>query len=105
VSSPANLTPEDLNPDDLTNVSFEVALARLEAIVHQLEAGDASLEQSIDIYTEGQRLKAHCEAKLAGASARIERIQLGADGKPTGTVPFEPINRAADPGNRAASGS
>jgi len=101
------------SPEDLVDVSFEVALARLEAIVHQLEAGDASLEQSIDIYTEGQRLKAHCEAKLAGASARIERIQLGTDGKPTGTVPFEPASsraaeplaRAAEPASRAASGS
>lgn len=95
MSSPHDLASDDLSPDDLTGVSFEVALARLEAIVHQLEAGDASLEQSIDIYTEGQRLKSHCEAKLAGASARIERIQLGADGKPTGTVPFEPATRAA----------
>ena len=75
-------------PEDLTALSFEAALARLEAIVHRLEAGDASLEESIDIYTEGQRLKAHCESKLAGASARIERIQL-ADGVPVGTAAFD----------------
>jgi len=78
-----------ITPEDLTKLSFEAALARLEAIVHRLEAGDASLEESIDIYTEGQLLKSHCEAKLAGASARIERIQLAADGQPTGTVAFD----------------
>lgn len=82
-------------PDDLSQLSFEAALARLEVIVHRLEAGDASLEESIDIYTEGQRLKAHCEAKLAGASARIERIQLGSDGKPAGVVPFDSGTDAA----------
>ena len=90
-------------PEDYTQLSFEAALARLETIVHRLEAGDASLEESIDIYTEGQRLKAHCEAKLAGASARIERIQLGAGGQPTGTTPFDAVPGPAG-GVDAASG-
>lgn len=75
--------------DDLAALSFETALKRLEDIVRQLEAGEASLEDSIDLYTEGERLKAHCEAKLKGASARIEAIRLGSDGKPTGTAPFD----------------
>ncbi|MGI4878102.1 MAG: exodeoxyribonuclease VII small subunit [Janthinobacterium lividum] len=79
----------DTVPDDLTVLSFEAALARLEKIVHRLEAGDAALEESIDLYTEGQRLKAHCEAKLAGATARIEAIQVGADGRAAGLVPFD----------------
>jgi len=70
-------------------VSFEVALARLEKIVHQLEAGDATLEESIDLYSEGQRLKAQCEAKLAGATARIEAIVVGAGGNAVGTTPFD----------------
>jgi exodeoxyribonuclease VII small subunit len=74
---------------DLNELSFEAALARLEKIVHSLEAGDTPLEASIDLYTEGQRLKTHCEGKLAGATARIEAIQLGADGVPTGTRPFD----------------
>jgi exodeoxyribonuclease VII small subunit len=76
-------------PDPLANLSFEAALARLEVIVHKLEAGDASLEESIAIYTEGQELKKHCEAKLAGATMRIEAIQLGADGVPVATKPFD----------------
>ncbi|MGL4542096.1 MAG: exodeoxyribonuclease VII small subunit [Polymorphobacter sp.] len=76
-------------PDPLADLSFEAALARLETIVHKLEAGDASLEESIAIYTEGQALKTICEAKLAGATARIEAIQLGTDGVPTGTAPFD----------------
>jgi len=76
-------------PDPLADLSFEAALARLETIVHKLEAGDASLEESIAIYTEGQALKAHCETKLAGATARIEAIQLGADGAAVATKPFD----------------
>lgn len=73
----------------VTELSFEAALARLEAIVRQLESGDAPLEASIELYEEGERLKRQCESKLAAASARIEKIQLGADGKVTGTVPFD----------------
>lgn len=70
-------------------LSFEVALARLEKIVHRLEAGDATLEESIDLYTEGQRLKTQCEAKLAGATARIEAIVVGNDGRAVGVTPFD----------------
>jgi exodeoxyribonuclease VII small subunit len=72
-----------------TPLSFEVALARLEKIVHQLEAGDATLEESIDLYTEGQTLKAQCDDKLAGATARIEAIVVGGDGRAAGITPFD----------------
>ena len=78
---------DDTTPID--SLSFEAALKRLEAIVHSLEAGDTPLEASIDLYTEGQALKAHCETKLAGATARIEAIQLGADGRAAGLRPLD----------------
>lgn len=71
------------------DLSYEDALARLEKIVQQLEAGDAALEASIDLYTEGQRLKSICETKLAGATARIEAIQQNADGEAVGVRDFD----------------
>jgi exodeoxyribonuclease VII small subunit len=73
----------------IDELSFEEALKRLEAIVHRLETGEASLEDSIDLYAQGEALKGHCQAKLASAQARIERIQLGPDGKPSGVQPFD----------------
>ncbi len=75
--------------NEIDGLDFEAALARLEAIVRKLETGEASLEDSIGLYGEGDRLKAHCEAKLAAAQARIEKIRLGPDGKPAGLVPFD----------------
>ena len=72
----------------LAALSFEEALKRLETIVHKLESGEASLEDSIGLYTEGQALKAHCEAKLANATARIEAIQQNDAGEAVGTKPF-----------------
>ncbi len=75
--------------DDITAMSFEAALSQLEDIVARLEAGKVDLEESIKIYERGEALKAHCAAKLAEAEARIEKITLGADGKPTGTTPLD----------------
>ena len=72
-------------PETLT---FEAALAELEAIVRKLETGEASLEDSIRLYEEGVKLQRHCEEKLADAQARIELIRGSADGSPPVTVPF-----------------
>lgn len=76
--------------DDLANLSFEDALKRLEAIVARLESGDASLDESIMLYTQGDALRAQCEARLKDAQARIEKISLAPDGRPDGTQPFDP---------------
>ena len=75
--------------DTIDALSFEEALKRLEAIVHRLESGEASLSESIDLYAEGDRLRGQCEARLRSAEARIERIVAGADGHATGVRPFD----------------
>ena len=54
-----------------------------------LERGEAPLDQSIELYQEGDRLRKHCEARLKAAQARIEQIAFGADGKPSGVTPFD----------------
>jgi exodeoxyribonuclease VII small subunit len=77
---------EDSNISDL---SFEDALKRLEAIVHRLESGEASLDESIKLYAEGDQLRSQCEKRLQDAQARIEKISLGPDGSPRGTQPFD----------------
>lgn len=75
--------------DNVDALSFEDALKRLEAIVARLESGDASLDESITLYGEGDKLRAQCEARLSAAQARIEKITLGADGRPSGVQPFD----------------
>ncbi len=74
---------------DLTGMSFEEAMKKLEAVVRDLESGNVELEKSIALYEEGARLKAHCEKKLKEAEEKVARITLGPDGAPTGTVPVE----------------
>ena len=69
-------------------MGFEEALAELERIVATLEKGQAGLEESIAVYERGTALKAHCEAKLKAAQAKIERIVVGPNGTPA-TQPFD----------------
>lgn len=80
--------PETSN-DDVKAMSFEAALQQLEEIVGKLESGRAPLAESIAIYERGEALKAHCETLLRAAEARIEKITLSRDGKPTGTEPLD----------------
>jgi exodeoxyribonuclease VII small subunit len=77
--------------DDISSLSFEKALAMLEEIVARLEAGKVDLEESIKIYERGEALRKHCEAKLAEAEVRIEKITLDPQGKPSGTVPLDVV--------------
>tara|TARA_B100000678_G_scaffold176183_1_gene146922 strand:- start:876 stop:1139 length:264 start_codon:yes stop_codon:yes gene_type:complete len=70
------------------NLSFEEALKRLEEIVNQLERGDVPLDKSIDLYAEGDRLRAQCQKRLDAARAKIDQIRVKADGSPGGTTPF-----------------
>ncbi len=76
-------------PQPIAELSFEAALKRLEEIVRKLESGEASLDEAIELYSEGDRLKQQCEARLHAAQARIEKIQLGRGGEPAGTAPFD----------------
>ncbi len=75
-------------PEEIQAMSFEEALEALEEIVQQLDSGQVSLEDSIDIYTRGTYLKRHCEAKLRSAKERVDKIVVG----PGGTVGVEPAD-------------
>jgi exodeoxyribonuclease VII small subunit len=69
-------------------MSFEEAMAALEAVVARLERGEVPLEESIALYEKGNALRAHCEARLKAAEERVELIRQK-DGTAIGTVPAE----------------
>ena len=76
-----NKTADFADPSvDIAGMSFEDALAELERIVRDLEAGQGKLDDAIRSYERGALLKAHCEAKLRDAEAKVERIAKAADG-------------------------
>jgi exodeoxyribonuclease VII small subunit len=70
-------------------LTFEEALAELEVIVRQLEAGDVDLEKSIAIYERGAALKAHCETRLKSAELKVEQIVQGTSGPSTEPAAFD----------------
>lgn len=76
---------------DIAAMSFEDALRALEQVVRRLESGEVALDDSIALYERGEKLRAHCQARLDSAQARIEAIVAGADGRPTGTTPFDAL--------------
>ena len=77
------------NGATIAEMSFEDALRALEDVVRKLESGEAKLDESIDLYERGEKLRAHCQARLDAAQARIEKIVSGPDGKASGAVPFD----------------
>ncbi|WP_432200539.1 exodeoxyribonuclease VII small subunit [Erythrobacter sp. W53] len=74
---------------NIAEMNFEDALRALESVVRRLESGEVPLDESIDLYEQGEKLRAHCQSRLDAAQARIEKIVSNSEGKPTGTAPFE----------------
>ncbi|MBX3594260.1 exodeoxyribonuclease VII small subunit [Sphingomonas sp.] len=73
---------------DIAALSFEDALRKLETIVGRLESGDAPLQEAIDLYDLGDKLRRQCQARLDAAQARIEQVRVDANGGVAGTTPF-----------------
>jgi len=73
----------------VNEMSFEAAMAELEAVLGKLERGDVALDDSIALYERGALLKARCEAKLKEAEEKVAAITLDGEGNPTGLKPVE----------------
>ena len=57
-----------------SELSFEAALDRLEAIVDRLEGGELPLEDSLASFEEGVRLSRALSEQLGSAERRVERL-------------------------------
>ena len=68
--------------------SFEEKITRLEAIVSQLERGDAKLADSLALFEEGTKLVSACTLLLDEAEQKVVKLQKGPDGEPV-ELPFE----------------
>ncbi len=61
------------------NICFEAAIARLEAVVRELEDGKTSLENAMKLYEEGVALVRSCSATLEQAKQKIITVSVGGD--------------------------
>jgi len=55
-------------------LSYEEALAELEAIVSALEDGQSQLEEAIRLFERGQALGARCGALLEAAELKVKQV-------------------------------
>ena len=74
----------------MEEMTFEQALRRVEQIVHDLETGDAPLEESMRLYEEAASLVRFCTVTLESARQKIVKLKKGEDGSPV----EEPFDRA-----------
>src|SRR5438270_9910824 len=84
-----------------TELNFEKAMDRLEAIVEQMESGKLPLEDLIVRYEEGMNLVKICQERLANAEQKIEIIARNSAGK-TVVKDFEPTQEPPAPANVVA---
>ena len=63
-----------LTSKPVAELSFEVAMDELDALVRKMEAGELSLDDSIAAYRRGAELARHCQSKLAVAEQEIKKL-------------------------------
>ena len=69
-------------------MSFEQSMERLEAIVKQLEKGEAPLSESLALFEEGTALISVCGKLLDEAEQKVVMLKKGENGEPV-ELPFE----------------
>lgn len=62
--------------------TFEQSMARLDAIVRQMEQGNVPLEESLKLFQEGTGLVQTCTQLLDQAELEVVKLMKGADGAP-----------------------
>jgi len=65
-------TPEQL--------SFEAAFTRLEEILERMNSGSISLDESVLLYEEADKLIAQCNSRLTEAERKIETLVKNRNG-------------------------
>jgi exodeoxyribonuclease VII small subunit len=73
---------------------FEESLQRLEKIVGELEKGDVSLDQALQLFDEGMQLSGSCRKELEEAEGKVE-VLLKRNGKLQPEA-FEPATQSGD---------
>ena len=76
-----------MNAKEQNEMTFEAALARLEALVRVLESGTEDLGASLTAFEEGISLVRFCTQKLEGAEQRVKILLSDENG--INAVPFE----------------
>lgn len=80
---------EESAPPGAAPESFEADLTRLEDIVHRLEEGNLSLDESLKLYEEGVAAYRRCHKTLSEAELKVRKLVETVEGE-LKEEPFEP---------------
>ena len=69
------LSKEKEKNNELENMSFEDAINELEKIVDELEGNEISLDEAVNAYERGSKLKNICQERLNEAKMKVEKIK------------------------------
>jgi exodeoxyribonuclease VII small subunit len=67
--------------ESLDSLPFEEALQRLETIVEAMESQDLPLESLLKQFAEGTELAKACQARLADAELKIQKLEKNSAGE------------------------
>ena len=69
-----------MTKEQIEQLSFEGALARLEETVRMLESGNVPLDDSLSLFEEGIALVKLCNSKLDSAEQKVVKLRIISDG-------------------------
>jgi exodeoxyribonuclease VII small subunit len=72
----ARETPTDPPASASQPPTYEAAAARVEEIIKRLDSGDASLNETLELVSEGKALIEVCASQLAAVSDALEELRL-----------------------------
>ena len=61
----------------MSDLSYESATGRLDAIIRRLDSGEAGLRETLDLVREGRTLVEFCAAELEAVGRGLEELHLG----------------------------
>lgn len=77
-----------------SGISFESAYARLEQILEKMNSNTVSLDESIKLYEEADKLIVQCQGRLSEAEQKIEVLIKNRDGTLVTGEKNEPMREA-----------
>jgi len=65
--------------ENINELTYEQAVAKLEALIDQIESGEIGLEESLKQYEQGAQLIARCQAILNRAEQKLAKLKVPED--------------------------
>jgi exodeoxyribonuclease VII small subunit len=63
-----------MKPSDIAKMTYEQAFSELEKIIEALESNQATLDESLKLFENGQALLQHCSSLLDNAELKVHTL-------------------------------